>query len=43
MRHGYVVVAGATQRQADERVADARARLSVITSSDGEPPAHHMQ
>ena len=42
-RHGYVVVTAATQRQADERLADARARLSIVTSSDGEPPAHRRR
>jgi hypothetical protein len=45
-RHGYAVVTAATQRQADERLADVRARLSVVTSPDGELPAsagrHHM-
>ena len=38
-RHGYVVVAAATERQADEHLAEARARLSVVTSPDGEPLA----
>lgn len=35
-RHGYVVVTAATVRQADERLADVRARLNVVTGS--EPP-----
>lgn len=33
-RHGYVVVAGATEHEADERLADARARLRVHTRRD---------
>lgn len=38
-RHGYAVVAAATEQQADERLTDVRARLGVVTSPDGEPPA----
>jgi biotin carboxylase len=38
-RHGYVVVAAETAQQADERLADARARLNVLTSPGSEPSA----
>jgi biotin carboxylase len=38
-RHGYVVVAAATERQTEERLAEARALLSVVTSPDGGPSA----
>ena len=38
-RHGYVVVAAETVQQADGRLADARARLNVVTGLDTEQPA----
>jgi len=33
-RHGYVVVAAATEQEADERLVDARARLKIRTQRD---------